>query len=75
MKTFVKWAEEGKKELPVYITDEATRRAGIAHWAYPDAYIRSHYPDSYFVPTAADAFQKMGNHKPNHKAAPENTPG
>lgn len=30
------------------------------HWAYPDSYIRSHYPASYFTPVAADAIQKMG---------------
>jgi hypothetical protein len=47
MMTFLQWLSE------------ATRRAGIAHWAYPDGYIRSHYPDLYFMPTAADAIQKM----------------
>ena len=39
---------------------EAIRRTGIAHYAYPDGYIRSHYPASYFMPTAADALFKMG---------------
>jgi hypothetical protein len=39
---------------------ESIRRTGIAHWAYPDAYIRSHYTASYFMPTAADALFKMG---------------
>lgn len=39
---------------------ESIRRAGIAHWAYPDAYIRSHYTAGYFMPTAADALFKMG---------------
>lgn len=61
MKTFVDWAEETKKELPVYQLEEKTHRAGIAHWAYPDAYVRQQYPGSYFVPKAADAIQKMGN--------------
>lgn len=75
MKTFIEFCGATKKELPLYKTDEATRRAGIAHWAYPDSYVRSHYPDLYFTPTAADAVQKMGDHKPSHKAAPENTPG
>ena len=39
---------------------ESIRRTGIAHWNYPDAYIRSHYPAGYFMPTAADALFKMG---------------
>jgi hypothetical protein len=62
MKTFIEFCEETKKELPVYgeILEAATRRIGIAHWAYPDGYIRSHYPAGYFMPTAADALQKMG---------------
>jgi hypothetical protein len=77
VKTFIKWAEEKKLELPVLgeqppaksgkdIVDEKQARAGIAHWAYPDSYVRSHYPDGYFMPRAADAKQKMGNHKPAH---------
>lgn len=62
MKTFIEFCINNKKELPVWKIDEVggTRRAGIAHWAYPDGYIRSHYPASYFMPTAADALQKMG---------------
>lgn len=67
MNSFIEWAGKYKKELPVYTQDENTRRAGIAHWAYPDGYIRSHYPDLYFTPTAADAAQKMGSHHPSHK--------
>jgi hypothetical protein len=61
MNTFIQWAGENQKELPVYSQNEtgATRRAGIAHWAYPDGYVRSHYPDLYFTPGAADAIQKM----------------
>lgn len=39
---------------------ETIRRTGIAHWAYPDGYIRSHYPAGYFMPSAADALFKMG---------------
>ena len=31
MKTFSEWLNEN------------TKRSGIAHWAYPDGYIRSHY--------------------------------
>lgn len=62
MKTFIEFCGETKKELPVYekISEGATRRAGIAHWAYPDGYVRSHYTAGYFMPSAADAVQKMG---------------
>jgi len=58
MKTFMQWAGTEKKELPMI--SEKTHRGGIAHWAYPDAYARSQYPDLYFTPIAADAIQKMG---------------
>lgn len=68
MKTFIDFCGETKKELPVYSVDENTKRAGIAHWAYPDAYVRQQYPDLYFTPHAADAVQKMGNHKPSRSA-------
>ena len=68
MKTFIDFCGESKKELPVYGVDEDTKRAGIMHWAYPDAYVRQQYPDLYFTPTAADAVQKMGNHKPSRSA-------
>ena len=62
MKTFFEFCKENKRELPVWKMDEVggTRRAGIAHWAYPDGYVRSHYPAGYFMPTAADALHKMG---------------
>lgn len=75
MKTFIEWAGNNKKELPVF--EGATKRAGIAHWAYPDGYIRSHYPDLYFTPGAADAIQKMapGKHKVHHKTPPDNAVG
>jgi hypothetical protein len=56
MKTFIEYCKS--KELP--ITEKAAVRSGIAHWAYPDGYMRSHYPSLYFTPTAADAVQKMG---------------
>lgn len=68
MKTFIQWAGEVKKELPLYTQDENTKRAGIAYWAYPDAYVRQQYPDGYFMPIAADAMQKMGKHQPSRKA-------
>lgn len=57
MKSFKQWAENKNLELPLV---EKTARAGIAHWAYPDGYVRSHYPGGYFMPVAADALQKMG---------------
>ncbi len=69
MKTFLDWAGENKKELPLFgAVGENTKRAGIAHWAYPDAYVRQQYPDLYFTPIAADALQKMKGHQPSRKA-------
>jgi len=58
MKSFVQWADSQNLELPLV---EKTARAGIASWAYPDGYVRSHYPAGYFMPVAADALQKMGS--------------
>jgi len=81
MKTFIQWAEEKKLDLPELTESGAARRGGIAHWAYPDAYVRQQYPDGYFMPTAADAMFKMGYAKnkggvqPSRRAAPANTPG
>lgn len=77
MKTFIDWAGENKKELPVFAQNEATKRAGIAYWAYPDGYIRSHYPDGYFTPSAADAVFKMGigKHKVHHMTPPDTAIG
>ena len=79
MQTFIQWAGKNKKELPVYVQDESgsTKRAGIASWAYPDAYVRQAYPDSYFMPYAADAAYKMGlgagkTHTVDRKAPPDN---
>lgn len=80
MKSFIQWAEERKCELPVYRQEEgSTARAGIAHWAYPDGYIRSHYPDLWFTPHAADAIQKMApgppftpkKHHVSHETPPD----
>lgn len=68
MKTFIEFCSETKKELPVYEElAETIRRGGIANWAYPDGYIRSHYPAGYFIPTAADSLQKMGSKKDDNK--------
>lgn len=65
-KSFKQWIQENN--LPLEITtakaektvDEKQARAGIAHWAYPPAYMRHQYPAPYFMPRAADAVQKMG---------------
>lgn len=73
MKTFSQWAAENKYELPE-LTENATKRAGIAGWAYPSSYVRGLYPDLYFTPYAADAPFKLSQ-KPSDKAAPEGTPG
>ena len=62
MKKFLQWVQD--KNLDVSLPqEENTKRAGMAHWAYPDAYARKQYPDSYFMPKAADAVQKMGKKK------------
>lgn len=70
MKSFKQWAENLKLDIPLV---EKTARAGIASWAYPDGYIRAHYPSNYFMPIAADALQKMGDkvddNKVDHKGA------
>ena len=79
MKTFIQWAGDTQKELPVYQKDESTKRAGIAHWAYPDGYIRSHYSDLYFTPSAAEAIFKMApgapftkeKHHVSHETPPD----
>jgi hypothetical protein len=57
MKSFRQWAENLDLEVPLV---EKQLRAGIASWAYPDAYARQQYPAGYFTPIAADALQKMG---------------
>ena len=71
MKTFFQWAEEKKLELPVV---ENTKRAGFAHWAYPDAYVRQQYPDQYFAPIAADHAFKLGSKSPSRKAPSDSAP-
>lgn len=63
-KTFLQWCEDKNLELP--LLNEKAARSGFAHWAYPDLYVRSHYPDGWFMPRAADARQKMGDHDPTH---------
>lgn len=64
MKNFVDWVKEEKKE-DLSLILEKTKRAGIAHWAYPKGYVKSQYPGEYFVPIAADAIQKMGSTNPD----------
>ena len=75
MKSFFQWVESSKLELPTI--QEKTARAGIANWAYPDGYVRSHYPAGYFMPIAADALQKMGakvdDSKVDHKGVGKDT--
>jgi hypothetical protein len=73
MKTFIQWAKANNHELPD-VPEHAAKRGGIAHWAYPDAYVRSQYPDLYFTPIAADAAWKMGKHKPDRKGVPGTFP-
>jgi len=63
MKKFIDWAGDNKKELPVFVLDEKTKRAGIASWAYPEGYVSSQYPDGYFTPIAADALFKLKGKK------------
>ena len=58
MKSFKQWAESKKLELPLSEAG-ASKRQGIAYWAYPDAYMRSQYPANYFTPSAADALVKL----------------
>lgn len=65
MKTFYQWVEV--KKLPLPELDENTKRAGIAHWAYPSAAARGQYSDLYFASKAADHGVKMSK-KPNDKA-------
>jgi hypothetical protein len=68
MKTFLQWAESNKLELPP-VSENATKRGGIATWAYPDAYVRSQYPSLSFAPTAADhAFKLKGSKKNESKS-------
>ena len=80
MNTFIQWAGETKKELPLYKQNESTKRRVIAHWMYPSAAGRGNYPENYFMPYAADAMQKMGygvsknGKKPNDKAPPDDAP-
>ena len=58
MKSFKQWAESKKLELPL-VEAGASKRQGIAYWAYPDAYMRSQYPANYFTPIASDALLKL----------------
>lgn len=58
---FINWCQ-GKK-LPLPTTDEgSTKRAGVSQ-EYPDGYVRSQYPDSYFAPTVATAYLDLKNAK------------
>lgn len=59
MKTFIQWAGDEKRELPVYRQDENTKRSGLAYWMQPDGSIRSHYPDLYFTASNSSAIFQM----------------
>lgn len=69
MKTFLKWAEENKLELPDL--QENGTRTGVKP-QYPDGYTRSQYPDGYFPPTTATAFLDLKNSKNVKDKAPSN---
>jgi len=58
MNNFLQWAERTGRTLPAL--SENTKRSGI-RGAYPDAYVRSQYPDLYFTPIAADAPVQLKN--------------
>jgi hypothetical protein len=56
IKTFLDWAKENNKSLPLL---EKTRNAGISD-NYPDAYAqKTLYPQSYFTPSSANAIGKL----------------
>ena len=46
MKNFIKWAEENKIELPVYIepTNENSDENRISHWSYEEEDSLKHIP-------------------------------
>jgi hypothetical protein len=68
MKTFLKWAEANKLELPMLndtepskkTTSESGTRTGVGP-QYPDAYVRAQYPHKYFNPTKATADLDLKN--------------
>ena len=68
MKTFLKWAEANKLELPAVndaapaekATTEQGLRTGVGA-QYPDAYARSQYPHKYFNPIKATADLDLKN--------------
>lgn len=57
MKSFKEYCyiKSGLKNLT-----EKQLRTGLAHWAYPDGYIRGEYPSLYWPAVMADSLQKMG---------------
>lgn len=70
MKTFFKWAEENKFELPNLndtepgqeVKGENTKRTGYSG-NYPDAYVKGQYPHKYFNPIKATADLDKENDK------------
>ena len=67
MKTFIKWCEESKRDLPEI--DENRVRTGVTQ-NYPDAYVRSQYPHKWFNPAKATTDLDMQN-KPAKYAGPK----
>lgn len=67
MKTFIQWAGEEKKELPVYGDgkNENSKRSALATWMAPPQSGRGNYHPSYFLPSNADGIQKMQIGKKN----------
>lgn len=62
MQSFFQWVEDNGLDLPVVdvekgkkVTNEDGVRTGYSQ-NYPDAYIRSQYPDAYFPPAKSTAF-------------------
>ena len=58
MKTFLKWAEQNKLELPVIAENGV--RTGVGP-QYPDAYVRAQYPHKYFNPIKATSDLDLKN--------------
>lgn len=73
MKTFLQWAQENKRDV---MFDEKTIRTGIHPAAMPRGYIRSQYPDAYFMAGLATAAldMKQQDTEVKDKAPPDGAP-
>lgn len=58
MLNFNDWVKNNYGEENV--AENATKRSGTKHWAYPTGYVRSQYPSNYFPPYSATAAYNMG---------------